>query len=604
MRAALCGPQHLMTTVRFGCFELDPKRGELRKDGEVIRLPPQPFKVLLSLAMRSGETVTRGEIRQEIWSGDTFVDFDQALNFCIRQIREALNDDTHAPRYIETLPRRGYRFLPPIETAPAGAPARPTRLIVLPFQMLRPDAETDFLAFSLPDAITASLSGLESLVVRSSFAASRFRGDVPDPKRLAEEADVDAVLTGSLMRCGDQLRVSAQLTAVPAGTLLWSQTLQTSVGELFQVQDELTHRIVDSLAIPLTASDRGLLTRDVPSSERAYDYYLRGNHLSHDRTQWTAALDLYLRAVAEDPRYAPAWARLGRMYHVIGKYCDTGVADNLDRSELALRRALEINPELPVAHKHYAQLEVDLGRAPAAMIRLLERARSADPELFAGLVSACRYCGLLDASIAADAKARSLEPRIRTSIVHTWFQMRDYERVATRPIDESFYTIPMALALTGRAAEAIAAVNDLEQKTPPRARDFMIAARTLIEGRVADSLAAIHRIVATDFRDPEALFYLVRHLAHLKEKDAAVQLLQRVVHGGFCCYPAMARDPWLDSIRGLPEFAKLLRDARAKHRKALAAFHSVNGHVTLGIRRYTPAHKTDQKLPPRPRGGR
>ena len=210
-----------MTTVRFGRFELDPKSGELRKDGEIVRLPPQPFKVLLSLAMRSGEAVTRDEIRQEIWSGDTFVDFDQALNFCIRQIREALNDDAHAPRYIETLRRRGYRFLPPIETAAAGAPARVTRLIVLPFRMLRPDAETDFLAFSLPDAITASLSGLQSLVVRSSVAASRFRGDMPDPKRLAEEADVDAVLTGSLMRAGDQLRVSTQLTAVPAGTLLW-----------------------------------------------------------------------------------------------------------------------------------------------------------------------------------------------------------------------------------------------------------------------------------------------------------------------------------------------------------------------------------------------
>jgi len=580
-----------MTTVRFGRFELDPKRGELRKDGEIIRLPPQPFKVLLSLATRSGEAVTRDEIRQEIWNGETFVDFDQALNFCIRQIREALNDDADAPRYIETLRRRGYRFLPPIETAAAGAPARATRLIVLPFRMLRPDAETDFLAFSLPDAITASLSGLQSLVVRSSVAASRFRGDVPDPKRLAEEADVDAVLTGSLMRAGDQLRVSTQLTAVPAGTLLWCQTLQASVGELFQVQDELTHRIVDSLAIPLTASDRGMLTRDVPASERGYDYYLRGNQLSHDRKQWTAARDLYLRAVAEDPRYAPAWARLGRMYHVMGKYVDAGVGDNLDRAEGAFRRALEINPELPVAHKLYAQLEVDLGRAPAAMVRLLERAKSADPELFAGLVSACRYCGLLEASVAADAKARSLEPRIRTSIPHTWFQMGDYERVATRPLDENLYIGPMAFASTGRTAEAIAALIGLEQKTPARARDFMVAARTLLEGRVADSLAAIGRITAADFRDPEGLFYFVRHLAHLKQKDAAVQLLQRVVRGGFCCYPIMARDPWLDPIRDRPEFARLLRDARSRHRDALAAFDSVNGHVTLGMSRSARAHK-------------
>ena len=379
-----------MSTVRFGRFELDPKKGELRKDGEIIPLPPQPFKVLLSLATRTGDVVTRDEIRRDIWGGDTFVDFDQALNFCIRQIREALNDDAHAPQYIETLRRRGYRFLPPVETGAAAAPARVTRLIVLPFRMLRPDADTDFLAFSLPDAITASLSGLQSLVVRSSVAASRFGADMPEPKRLAEEADVDAVLTGSLVRAGDQLRVSTQLTAVPVGTLLWSQTSQVRLGELFQVQDELTHRIVESLAIPLTASDRGLLARDVPSSERAYDYYLRGNQLSHDRERWTTARDLYLRAVAEDPRYTPAWARLGRMYHVMGKYADTHAGDNMDRSEQAFRRALELNPDLSVAHKLYAQLEVDLGRASAAMMRLLERAKSADAELFAGLVSACR----------------------------------------------------------------------------------------------------------------------------------------------------------------------------------------------------------------------
>ena len=291
------------------------------------------------------------------------------------------------------------------------------------------------------------------------------------------------------------------------------------------------------------------------------------------------------------------------MYHVIGKYVDTGVGDNLDRSEEAFRRALEINPDLPVAHKLYAQLEVDLGRAPAAMVRLLERAKSADPELFAGLVSACRYCGLLEASVAADARARSLEPRIRTSVPHTWFQMGDYEQVATRPIDESFYIGAMAFASTGRTAEAIAALTELEQKTPARARDFRIAARTLLEGRVADSLAAIHRITATDFRDPEGLFYFVRHLAHLKERDAAVQLFQRVVRGGFCCYPAMAQDPWLDSIRDLPEFAKLLREARTKHREALAAFDRVKGHVTLGISRYT-RHTNDQRTPPRLRGGR
>src|SRR5262249_47231335 len=166
-----------MTVLRFGAFELHLSSGELRRHGDLVKLPPQPFKVLETLVRRGGDVVTRGEIREQVWRSDTFVDFDQGLNFCIRQIREALGDSAESPQYIETLPRRGYRFLAPVGSADTERPESPTRLIVLPFRMLRPDAETDFLAFSLPDALTNSLSGLESLVVRSSLVASRFATD-------------------------------------------------------------------------------------------------------------------------------------------------------------------------------------------------------------------------------------------------------------------------------------------------------------------------------------------------------------------------------------------------------------------------------------------
>lgn len=578
------GAQNSQTTVlRFGAFELNPQSGELRKDGELIKLPPQPFKVLALLAQRNGEIIARAEIRQQIWSDETFVDFDQGLNFCIRQIREALGDDAEAPLYLETLPRRGYRFLMPIALPTAGPAVPVARLIVLPFRMLRPDPETEFLAFSLPDAITSSLSGLESLVVRSSIAASRFAGETPDPEKIAAEADVDVVLTGSLLRAGDQLRVSTQLAEVPAGTLLWSQTSQVPLGNIFQVQDELASRIVESLALPLTAREHGMLRRDVPSSSSAYEFYLRGNHLSHDAKQWSVARDLYLRCVQEDPRYAPAWARLGRIYHVMGKYLDAGARESLDHAEVAFRRALEINPDLPLAHKLYAQLEVDLGRAKEAMVRLLERTRSADPELFAGLVSACQYCGLLEASVAADARARRLETRVRTSIVHTWFLQADYSRVVATKLKENPYIAALSLAAVGRQAEAIALMRDLEEKTRTRMRDFMIAARTLLEGKVAESVAAVGRLVASDFRDPEGLFYLARHLARLNEIDRALDLFRRVVVGGFCCFPAMARDPWLNSLRGKPEFAKLLRTARAHHENAAAVFAQMQGDVVLGM---------------------
>jgi DNA-binding winged helix-turn-helix (wHTH) protein/tetratricopeptide (TPR) repeat protein len=569
---------------RFDTFELHTGPGELRQHGDVVKLAPQPLKVLELLVRRSGKILTRNEIREHVWCGDTFVDFEQGLNFCIRQIREALGDTAHAPRFVETIPRRGYRFLMPVKAADEVEPVQLTRLIVLPFRMLRPDADTEFLAFSLPDAITGSLAGLDSLVVRSSVAAGRFVVDkeAPDPKKIAVEADVDVIVTGAVMRAGDAVRVSAQLTDASTGTLLWSDTAQAPVGDLFRLQDDLTQHIVASLSLPLTSRDQQRLQRDVPASARAYDFFLRGNQLSYDSKQWSVARDLYLRAVEEDSRYAPAWARLGRIHHVMAKYLETGTRDGFDRAEAAFRRALELNPELTMAHKLFAQLEVDLGRARDAMTRLIERAQSADAELLAGLVSACRYCGLLDASVAAHDRAATLEPRVRTSVPHTWFLQGDYARVAASRIAEYPYIVALSLSALGRSDQALPALRDLEQATRTRLRDFAVAARTLIEGRADESLAAVRRILASDFRDPEGLFYLSRHLARLNEGEPAVDLLQRVVAGGFFCYPAMASDPWLDPLRKKPAFTKLLREAETRHREASTLFTQSGGDRTLG----------------------
>jgi DNA-binding winged helix-turn-helix (wHTH) protein/tetratricopeptide (TPR) repeat protein len=569
--------------LRFAAFELNPATGELRQAGNVVKLAPQPFKVLELLTRRRGAVVTRTEIRDHVWTGDTFVDFEQGLNFCIRQIREVLGDTADAPRFIETLPRRGYRFLMPVLPPDVDQTSKVTRLIVLPFRMLRPDPDTDFLAFSLPEALTSSLGGLQSLVVRSSMAAARFVSEPLDPKRIGADADVDVILTGTLLRAGNELRVVTQLTAASSGTLVWSNAAQTPVGDMFAVQDGLTQRIVASLSLPLTHREQQTLRRDVPASAKAYEYFLRGNQLSYDSKQWAVARDLYLQCVDEDPGYAPAWARLGRMHHVIGKYQPAGTQEGLAQAESAFRKALELNPDLTVTHKLYAQLEVDLGRAQHAMVRLIDVAHTADPELLAGLVSTCRYCGLLDASVAAHARALLLDPKIRTSVGHTWFLQGDHARVVTLRVADFPYIVAIALGEFGRAKEAIPVLLELEQKMPARLRDFCLAARTLLEGRTADSIDTVGRIVASDFRDPEGLFYLSRHLAHLDETSSALELLERVVAGGFFCYPAMADDEWLQSLRKKPAFTRLLRQAEAQHRDALEAFSRRGGDRALGV---------------------
>jgi eukaryotic-like serine/threonine-protein kinase len=572
------------TTLRFDLFELDTGSGELRRRGDRIKLPPQPFRVLEFLVRRNGEIVTRAEIRERIWRDDTFVDFEQGLNFCIRQIREALGDTADAPRFIETLPRRGYRFLLPVETsAPVEAKAV-TRLIVLPFRMLRPDPGTDFLAFSLPDALTTSLSALKSLIVRSSLVASRFSGGGHDLKTIAQEADVDLIVTGILLSAGDEIRVTAQLTEAASGTLVWSHSTQTSIGSVFRLQDELTERVVNALSLPLSARDQRALRQDVPANPKAYEYYLRGNRFSHDPKQWAAAHDLYLQCVDADPCYAPAWARLARIHHVMAKYATTGAREGLERAEAAFRQALDLNPDLAIAHKFYAQLEVHLGRAGHAMARLVPRALEAvDSDLFAGLVSPLRYSGLLEASAAAHSRAVTLEPKIRTSVPHTWFLQGDSGRVASLKIEDNPYIVAVSQAEVGRKAEALAALRALEEKTKTRMRDFIMAARTMIEGDAAASVGAVGRIVASEFSDPEGLFYLTRHLARLNEVDAALELFQRVVGGGFVCYPAMLRDPWLEPARKSPQFARLLETAKQRHQVAQEEFTRLEGDRILGL---------------------
>jgi TolB-like protein len=180
-----------------------------------------------------------------VWGAGTHVEFDQGLNYCIRQIREALGDDAESPRYVETLPRRGYRFLTPVMAGAPATPATLTRIIVLPFRQLREDVDTAYLSFSLPDAVTSSLSGLESLVVRSSLVAARYAGNAADTRAIGAETDVDVILTGTLLRSGAELRVHAQLTECASGTLLWSHTVQAPVSDLFEVQDELARGIVE-----------------------------------------------------------------------------------------------------------------------------------------------------------------------------------------------------------------------------------------------------------------------------------------------------------------------------------------------------------------------
>ena len=302
-----------------------------------------------------------------------------------------------------------------------------TRFMVLPFRMLPADPEIDFLALSLPDAISTSLAGLQSVVVRSAAAAAQYAADPPDWTRIANDAHVDHVLVGTIMRAGTAIRVSTQLLTTPDGTVAWSNTWQGTLKDMFQLQDDIVRHIVESLSLQFTPRDQR--RRDVPASASAYELYLRGNQILvqglRGGQDLGVARDLYRRCLDDDPNFAPAWARLGRCYWLLSKGSDE--PQLVPRAQECFERALELSPDLPLAHNLYAQVEPDLNRATEATLRLIGRVRAgrAEPELYAALTHACRFCGFLEASIESHERARRLDPDIQTSVNQSYYQLGD-----------------------------------------------------------------------------------------------------------------------------------------------------------------------------------
>jgi serine/threonine protein kinase/tetratricopeptide (TPR) repeat protein len=473
-----------------------------------------------------------------------------------------------------------------------------TRIIVLPFRVLRPDPDTDFLGVSVPDAITNALGGLESLVVRSSVAAAKFAVEDPDLKRIAEEADVDVVLTGNLLRAGQYIRVTTQLVEVPEGTLLWSHAPQVTLRDVFQLQDQIVEHIVESLSLSLTAREHRRLKTDVPATPTAYELFLRGNQLIlaqgvASAENLSVARDLYSRCVEEDPRYAPGWARLGRCHWLIGKGGEE-LEENVRRAEECFERALELNPELPIAHNLYALLEIDQGRAQDAMVRLVRRARSgsAQPELYAALVQACRFCGLLEASVAAHERAQQLDRNIVTSVDHTYWHLGDYARAleyARRKYrGEASVTRralhAMILNEQGRKDEAVRLLREIEQRNLTALIRVMIAStRALFEERREEFLEEAEHAIAA-FRDPEGVWQLARGLAYFGERERALAAFNRSLEMGFILYRILTReDPWLDPLRSSPEFVDLVRRSESLYREAVAVFRDAGGEELLGV---------------------
>jgi eukaryotic-like serine/threonine-protein kinase len=455
------------------------------------------------------------------------------------------------------------------------------RCAVLPFRVLNPDRETDFLGSSLADALVGALSDLEALVVRSSVQTARYAGRPADGAELARELAVDVVLSGTLLRRGDRLRLTAELLRVPSGDQIWTHAADVGIADVFDVHDELAGRVIQSL--PLSAGDRARPARVRPAG-KAFDLYLRGMSLRYEASSWRQARQCFSQCLDVDPTFAPAWAELGRLERVLGKY-EEPLA--ITRAEAALRDALRLDPDNAAAHQYSAQLDLDLGRVEAALTRLLTRAarHRADPQVYAGLVQAARYAGLLDASHAAHARARHLDPAMPTSVLHTWYMRGEFERalaaahLASDPLESRVF------AAMGRRTAAIAAARREEERfaTVPRLRAFSTGLRAALEGNATEAGAALAAIDAS-FTDGEGLYYAAEIAGCLGLADAALALLSRAIDRHFVCVSAFEASPYLACARELPAWRPLREQAEHIHTHLAASFSRAGGPALVGLR--------------------
>lgn len=370
--------------IRFNAFEVDLRGGEVRKHGLRIRLQDQPFHVLQVLLEHPGELVTREELQRQIWPADTFVDFEKGLNNAIKRLRDALGDSAEHPRFIETLSKRGYRFINPVEQlgngarAPAGPAADVTvdSIAVLPFTSMSADSEDEFFADGMTEEIINALAQIEQLHVVARSSAFSFKGKHIDPRIVGEQLNVRTVLEGSVRRADNRLRITVQLVNASDGYHLWSERYDREMKDIFDIQDEIARSVAERLKITLEGGGPEHLVKTGTKNLEAYQLYAKGRVLLARRGPAAAYRDCFNQAVSLDPNYAQAWAGLADSYTVLGYSGLVPPEASMPKAIEAARRAVTLDPSLAEAHNALAMASLmgawDKTEAEREFLRALE----------------------------------------------------------------------------------------------------------------------------------------------------------------------------------------------------------------------------------------
>ena len=379
---------------RFDGYTVDAHNFVVEKDGSLVTLTPRAFDVLLILLKNAGQVVEKRQMFEEIWK-DTFVT-DNALTKVVKELRHALADSAESPRYIETVPKRGYRFIGSVErpeavtaeNAPSAHPDRkvwivatiavvvltaiiwfaftkadssnaPATVAVLPFKPLDSESRDESLELGMAATLITRLSNLRNVVVRPIGSSRKFTDPAQDPIKAGQELQTEAVLDGSIQKVGDRIRVTARLIDVRSGATLWSEHFDDRFTDIFRVQDSIAQRITTVLALKLTRQEQEQLAKHMTENPEAYELYLHGQFYWHRRGRdWIQqSLNAYKLALEKDPNFALAHIGVADAYIMLSGHRRISTQEAETNAAPSIMRALEIDNTLAQAHNALAELQ-------------------------------------------------------------------------------------------------------------------------------------------------------------------------------------------------------------------------------------------------------
>lgn len=567
--------------IRFGSYEVDLRAGELRRQGLKIKLQEQPFQILAMLLDCPGEVITREEVQRRLWPADTFVDFERGLNRAMNRLRLALGDSADHPRFIETIPKRGYRFIAPVErpgihtAVTPGEPRRIESLAVLPLENLSADSAQDYFADGMTDELITEIAKITSLKVVSRRSTMQYKGARKSLPLIARELGVDAILEGSVLHSGARVRITVQLVRARDDRHLWADKYERDLRDVLLLQGEVAQAVVDQLQSRLRPQEHSRVSQSHSVLPGAYEAYLRGMFFRH---KWTEAslfksVELFTEANRLDSAFARGYAGLSQSYCALGILGSLRAVEVYPKARSAALKALELDETVAEAHNSLADVikafDWDWAAAQSEYQRALELNPS-DHVAHMWYADWLSKMGRHAEAITKAARARELAPVSADSgsfLGLMLYRSRRYEEgiVACRnaaDLDRYYPVVYWFLALIylqiGEVAAAIAELNKaVDLSDSPIYRALLGHAYGLIGDRVK-ALSTLDDLAMLSGQRYISPLDIAVVYTGMGERDCAFEWLEKAYQERTMRIQELP-DPIFDSLRADGRFADLMR---------------------------------------------